>query len=115
KKKLYYKVILVRIYYFRANYLQDFIMDPQFSLVWRLKKEVSVSGALGDIGAHSIDLARFLVGEFKEVVSMMETFIKKRPIGEMSGGLSAASDDNSSLGEVTVDDAVAFLARFENG
>lgn len=114
-KKLIEEGRLGKIYHFRANYLQDFIMDPQFPLVWRLKKEVSGSGALGDIGAHSIDLARYLVGEFKEVVSMMETFIKKRPIGEMSGGLSAISDDSSSLGEVTVDDAVAFLARFENG
>ena len=113
-KRLMEENRLGKIYHFRANYLQDFIMDPQFPLVWRLKKEASGSGALGDIGAHSIDLARFLVGEFSEVVSMMETFIKKRPIGEMSGGLSATSDDNS-LGEVTVDDAAAFLARFENG
>ncbi|MGY0691437.1 Gfo/Idh/MocA family protein [Virgibacillus sp. FSP13] len=113
-KKLIDEGRLGKIYHFRANYLQDFIMDPQFPLVWRLKKEVSGSGALGDIGAHSIDLARFLVGELKEVVSMMETFIKKRPIGEMSGSLRAKSESNS-LGEVTVDDAVAFLARFENG
>src|SRR5690625_7368928 len=70
--------------------------------------------SLGDIGAHSTDLARFLVGEFKEVVSMMETFIKERPVGEMSGGLSGKSD-NSSFGEVTVDDAVACVARFESG
>jgi len=114
-KKLIDEGRLGKIYHFRANYLQDFIMDPKFPLVWRLKKEVSGSGALGDIGAHSIDLARFLVGELKEVVSIMETFIKKRPLGKMSGGLSAMSDDTSSLGEVTVDDAVAFLARFENG
>ncbi|UOQ86744.1 Gfo/Idh/MocA family protein [Gracilibacillus salinarum] len=103
-----------RIFHFRANYLQDFIIDPNFPLVWRLKKEVSGSGALGDIGAHSIDLARFLVGELKEVTAMMETFIKERPIGEMTGGLSAKGD-NSEMGEVTVDDAVAILARFENG
>ena len=113
-KKLIDEGRLGKIYHIRANYLQDFIMDPQFPLVWRLKKEVSGSGALGDIGAHSTDLARFLVGEFKEVVSMMETFIKERPVGEMAGGLSGKSD-NSSFGEVTVDDAVAFLARFENG
>jgi len=113
-KKLIDEGRLGKIYHMRANYLQDFIMDPQFPLVWRLKKEVSGSGALGDIGAHSTDLARFLVGEFKEVVSMMETFIKERPVGEMAGGLSGKSD-NSSFGEVTVDDAVAFLARFENG
>src|SRR5699024_11363609 len=60
------------------------------------------------------DLARFLVGELKEVVSMMESFIKERAGGEMAGGLSGKSD-NRSFGEVTVDDAVAFLARFENG
>lgn len=113
-KKLIEAGRLGRIYHFRANYLQDFIMDPQFPLVWRLKKEVSGTGALGDIGAHSIDLARFLVGEFKEVVSMMETFIKERPMGEMSSGLQAKSN-NSTLGEVTVDDAALFLAKFENG
>ncbi|WP_454187081.1 Gfo/Idh/MocA family protein [Oceanobacillus profundus] len=113
-KKLIEAGRLGRIYHFRANYLQDFIMDPQFPLVWRLKKEVSGTGALGDIGAHSIDLARFLVGEFKEVVSIMETFIKERPMGEMSSGLQAKSN-NSTLGEVTVDDAALFLAKFENG
>src|SRR5699024_1146428 len=89
-------------------------MDPNFPLVWRLKKEVSGSGALGDIGAHSIDLARFLIGEFKELTGITETFIKERPIGEMTGGLSAKGD-SSEMGEVTVDDAVAFIAHFENG
>lgn len=113
-KKLINEGRLGRIFHIRANYLQDFIMDPEFPLVWRLKKEVAGTGALGDIGAHSIDLARFLVGEFKEVTAMMETFIKERPIGEMAGGLSAKSG-GSDMGKVTVDDAAAFLARFENG
>lgn len=113
-KKLIEEGRLGKIYHFRANYLQDFILDPEFPLVWRLKKEVSGSGTLGDIGAHSIDLARFLVGEIKEVVSMMETFIKERPIAELSGGLGGKAN-NSLKGTVTVDDAVAFLARFENG
>ncbi|GAB2539139.1 Gfo/Idh/MocA family protein [Gracilibacillus alcaliphilus] len=107
---------LGHIYHFRANYLQDFIMDPNFPLVWRLKKEVSGSGALGDIGAHSIDLARFLIGEFKELTAMTETFIKQRPLGGMTGGLSAKTGgSDQAMGEVTVDDAVAFLARFETG
>ncbi|WP_431801483.1 Gfo/Idh/MocA family protein [Halobacillus andaensis] len=113
-KKLIVEGRLGRLYHFRANYLQDFIMDPNFPLIWRLKKEISGSGALGDIGAHSIDLSRFLVGEIKEVVGMTETFIKERPSGEMAGGLKATADQ-SSLGEVTVDDAVAFISRFENG
>ncbi|MGE7761497.1 Gfo/Idh/MocA family protein [Peribacillus sp. NPDC097895] len=113
-KKLIEDGRLGKIYHFRANYLQDFIMDPEFPLIWRLKKEISGSGSLGDIGAHSIDLARFLVGEIKEVVGTTETFIKERPLGEMTGGLRAQVKSNAT-GEVTVDDAVAFITRFENG
>ena len=113
-KKLIDEGRLGKIFHVRAQYLQDFIMDPSFPLVWRLKKEVTGSGALGDIGAHIIDLSRFLVGEMKEVNGMLETFVKQRPIGEMSGGLSA-SVDSEEMGEVTVDDAAIFMSRFENG
>jgi predicted dehydrogenase len=105
---------LGNIYHIRANYLQDWIIDPNFPLVWRLNKEVCGSGALGDLAAHSLDLARFLVGEFKEVNGMMETFIKERPIGEMRGGLSA-NVKGGVLGKVDVDDVSIFMARFENG
>jgi predicted dehydrogenase len=113
-KKLIQEGRLGRLYHIRATYLQDWIMDPSFPLVWRLKKEVTGSGAHGDIAAHILDLARFLVGEFSEVVGMMETFIKQRPIGEMSGGLSAKVEGGEK-GDIDVDDASAFLARFENG
>lgn len=105
---------LGRIYHVRAQYLQDWIMDPEFPLVWRLRKEVTGSGALGDIAAHIIDLARFLVGDITELTSTMETFIKERPLGEMSGGLNAKVEAGKT-GEVDVDDAAAFLAHFENG
>lgn len=104
------------IYHFRANYLQDWIMDPDFPLVWRLKKELAGSGALGDIAAHIVDLGQFLVGTITDVVGMMETFIKERPIestGEVGSGLSAMAGEER--GEVTVDDAVSFLAHFDNG
>ncbi len=103
-----------KIYHFRGTYLQDWIVDPNFPLVWRLQKEVAGSGAHGDLNAHLIDMARFLVGEIAEVSGMMETFIKQRP-------KLAASDDrlggvaSTEMGEVTVDDAALFLVRFENG
>ncbi len=113
-KKLISEGRLGEIRHVRATYLQDWVMDPEFPLTWRMKKEITGTGALGDIGAHSLDLARFLVGEFKEVVAMMETFIKERPLGEMAGGLRAQTS-GAEKGEVTVDDATAFLARFENG
>ena len=102
-----------KIYHWRAVYLQDWIVDPNFPLVWRLKKELAGSGAHGDINAHIIDLARFLVGDIEEVSGMMKTFIKQRPEPASMTGLSASASEK--MGEVTVDDAAAFLARFENG
>lgn len=104
-KKLIQQGRLGRIYHVRATYLQDWIMDPDFPIAWRLKKEVTGSGALGDIGAHIIDLTRFLVGEISEVVGAMETFIKVRPIEGEAG----------KKGQVDVDDAASFIAKFENG
>jgi predicted dehydrogenase len=104
-KKLIEEGRLGEIRHWRAAYLQDFILDPELPLIWRFRKEVAGSGALGDIGAHIIDLAHFLVGPIAEVVGTTETFIKERPLEEPGGG----------RGEVTVDDAASFLARFENG
>ncbi|WP_400163304.1 Gfo/Idh/MocA family protein [Brevibacillus sp. TJ4] len=113
-KKLIDEGRLGKIYHIRATFLQDWLMDPHFPLTWRLRKEVSGSGTLGDIGAHIIDLARFLVGEFDEVVGMMETFVRHRPLGEMDIQLKGRPK-SGEWGEVTVDDASAFLARFANG
>jgi predicted dehydrogenase len=105
---------LGQIYHWRSVYLQDWIMDPNFPLVWRLQKDVAGAGTLGDLGAHSIDLARMLVGEITSVTGLTETFIKQRPtLAGTTGGLGAAG--GSEMGEVTVDDAALFLTRFENG
>jgi predicted dehydrogenase len=102
------------IYHWRAVYLQDWIMDPNFPLVWRLQKDVAGAGTLGDLGAHIIDLARMLVGEITEVSGLTETFIKQRPVlAGTTGGLGAAG--GQELGEVTVDDAALFLTRFAGG
>jgi predicted dehydrogenase len=103
-----------QIYHWRAVYLQDWIMDPNFPLVWRLNKDAAGAGALGDLGAHIIDLARMLVGEITTVTGLTETFIKQRPVlAGTTGGLGAAG--GAEMGEVTVDDAGLFLARFANG
>lgn len=106
-----------KIYHFRAVYLQDWITNPEFPLVWRLQKESSGSGVHGDLNSHLIDLARFLVGEFDRVIGMKETFVKERPLlketEELSTGLAAESA--GKMGKVTVDDATLFLAKFKNG
>ena len=115
-KKLIAEGRIGQIYHFRGQFLQDWIMDPQFPLVWRLQKEIAGSGSWGDLGAHAVDLARFLVGEFSEVIGMSETFIKERPIASNMTGLSAsASTESTQMGQVTVDDATLMMARFENG
>lgn len=107
---------LGEIYHFRAAYLQDWIVDPEFPLVWRLDKKIAGSGALGDIGAHIIDLGLFLVGEISEVVADLKTFIKKRPVLESGSAFFAQKKAGPpELGTVTVDDAALFIARFKNG
>jgi predicted dehydrogenase len=103
-----------QIYHWRAVYLQDWIMDPNFPLVWRLQKDAAGAGALGDLGAHSIDLARMLVGEITEISGLTTTFIKQRPMeAATNSGLGATAGEG--MGEVTVDDAGLFLVRFANG
>lgn len=103
-----------RIYHYRARYAQDWIADPEFPLVWRLKAEIAGSGTHGDIDAHIIDLGRYLVGEYDEVCGLMDTFIKQRPVQEEFGeGLTAKAGEK--LGDVTVDDAVSWIGRFKNG
>jgi predicted dehydrogenase len=114
-KKLIDEGKLGTIYHFRGLFLQDFIMDPEFPLVWRLDKSIAGSGSLGDLGAHLIDIARFLVGDFDKVIGMNKTFIKERPIVGKMTGLSGKAQDNADRGRVTVDDATLFLAEFQNG
>lgn len=97
----------------RFTYLQDWLVDPQFPMNWRLRKETAGSGAHGDLGAHSIDLARYLVGEISEVVGMKKTFIGERPAEGTSDGLTVTAREGTE--KVTVDDCSAFLARFASG
>ncbi len=115
-KKMIEDGAIGKIFHYRARYAQDWIVDPEFPLVWRLRKEVSGSGAHGDINAHIIDLARYLVGEFSEVCGMMETFIKKRPLEDTSANKEGLGGTASKkMGAVTVDDTSLFIGRFENG
>ncbi|SCG76095.1 Predicted dehydrogenase [Micromonospora coxensis] len=113
----------------RATYLQDWIVDPQFPLVWRLQRDRAGSGALGDIGAHIIDLTQFVTGRrITGVSAVTETFVKERPLPAGSSGLAAtvngagAADGHGAVdghgpatGTVTVDDAAVFVARLDGG
>lgn len=113
-KKIIEEGRLGKIYHFRGVYLQDWILDPEFPIVWRLDKSVAGSGSHGDLAAHLIDTARWLVGEIDEVTGMMDTFIKERPmLAEIDDRLGGTA--SSEKGQVTVDDSSIFMARFANG
>ncbi|HVM26430.1 MAG TPA: Gfo/Idh/MocA family oxidoreductase [Mycobacteriales bacterium] len=102
----------------RAQYLQDWIVDPEFPLVWRLQKDRAGSGALGDIGAHIIDLAQHVTGAaITGVSALTETFVRERPLPGASAGASAglSASGGTGTGQVTVDDAALFTARFDSG
>jgi len=95
---------LGKIFHFRARYLQEWIAEPDFPMIWKLRKAESGSGALGDLGAHIIDLGRFLCGEIKSVMSVMTTFIKERD-----------NLETKQKEKVDVDDAFASVVEFDNG
>jgi predicted dehydrogenase len=121
----------------RAVYLQDWLVDPDSPLTWRMQAEQAGSGALGDLGAHIVDLARFLTGdEITGVSALSATFVDERPLldgpgngpedgsgtadasgadGVKAADVTKAADGTRRTGRVTVDDAVVFTARFESG
>jgi len=104
-----------KVFHFRGSFLQDWIIDPDFPLVWRLDKKICGSGSHGDLGAHVIDMARYLVGDFDKVMGMSKTFVKQRPLVEKMQGLSGKAGADAPLGDVTVDDATIFMTEFKNG
>ena len=93
-----------RVFHFNAVYYQDWLVDPDFPYVWRHDKKVAGSGAHGDMNAHIVDLARFLVDDIEAVCGADKVFIKERKL-----------TDGSGMGKVTADDALFSLARFSNG
>ncbi|MCF7957757.1 MAG: Gfo/Idh/MocA family oxidoreductase [Phycisphaerae bacterium] len=99
---------LGKIYHYRANFLQDWTIATDLPQggdgLWRLDAKEAGSGVTGDLLAHCIDTAIWLNGPIKEVTAMTETFVKERQ-----------SVTSGKVEPVKIDDACAFLARFENG
>jgi predicted dehydrogenase len=105
---------LGQVRHVRAQYLQDWIADPSAPMSWRLEKDRAGSGALGDIGAHVVDLAQYVTGQAVTGVSaVLETFVRQRPLPASAGSLSGVAGEG--MGEVTVDDAALFLGRLSGG
>ncbi|MDK1361892.1 Gfo/Idh/MocA family oxidoreductase [Arthrobacter sp. zg-Y1219] len=98
----------------RAAYLQDWLVDPEAPLTWRLQKDQAGSGALGDLGAHAVDLAQFITGQKIAAVSgTLHTFVHERPLLGRASGLAGTATEER--GAVTVDDLALFHGRFDGG
>jgi predicted dehydrogenase len=107
---------LGRIFHWRGAYLQSWIMDPDFPLTWQLREEAAGAGPHWDLNSHSVDLARYLVGDVKAVNAMTTQFIGERPLpDEAASGAFQAGEGRGDKARVTVEDAAFMLAEFENG
>ena len=105
-----------RIFHWRGAYLQSWIVDPNFPLTWHLRKETAGSGPQGDLNSHSLDLARYLIGEVRSVMAMTANFVTERPLpDEVMAGTFRAGTVGEEMGEVTVEDAAFMVVEFENG
>lgn len=93
------------IYHWRGAYQQSWLIDPNFPLNWKLKKETAKAGPQWDLSSHSVDLANYLVGDISSVSCLAKNFIKQRPLDA----------DPSQFGEVTVEDAALMMVEFKNG
>lgn len=104
-----------RIFHWRGAYLQSWLVDPNFPLTWHLRRELAGSGANAGINSHSVDLARYLVGEIKLVSAMTTTFVTERPLPGAEAGTFKAGNISTETGPVTVEDAISMVVQFENG
>ncbi|MFS0732365.1 Gfo/Idh/MocA family oxidoreductase [Microbacterium sp. 1P10UB] len=106
--------VVGRVQQVRAAYRQDWLVDPEMPLAWRLQKEHAGSGALGDIGAHIIDMTQFVTRQTVDAVTgVLETIVTERPLQGVGSGLSGTAAEG--FGQVTVDDAAIFTGRLSGG
>lgn len=104
------------IFHWRGSYLQDWITDPNFPLSWQLRKEYAGGGPLYDLTSHSMDLARYLIGEPVAVTARNTTIIKERPLPGVGATAftSGSGADTAHMAPVTVDDASFTIVEFAN-
>ena len=105
-----------RIFHWRGAYLQSWIVDPNFPLTWQLRKETAGAGPHWDLNSHSVDLARYLVGEIRSVMAMTARFVPRRPLpDEVTARAFEGVAKGGRKGKVTVEDAAFMLVEFEGG
>ncbi|WP_437612120.1 Gfo/Idh/MocA family protein [Erwinia sp. V71] len=100
---------------FRGTFDQGFYNDPTLPWSWRCSKTLGGSGALGDLGAHTLSVAQFLMGDIREVTASAQTYLRQRPVPQVDAGYASRIDTNAELREVENDDQVQCLVNFASG
>jgi predicted dehydrogenase len=100
---------------FRGTFDQDFLANPDIPFSWRQDRKLAGTGALGDLGSHTISLAHFLVGDIAEVCGMNVTRIKERVVPVSGSGYAATAQSGGDMRPVENEDITECLIRFENG
>ncbi|KKB03206.1 Gfo/Idh/MocA family protein [Pantoea anthophila] len=100
---------------FRGTFDQGFYNDPALPWSWRCSKSLGGSGSLGDLGAHTLSIAQFLMGEISEVTASAQTYLRQRPVPQLDAGYASRIDEQAEWREVENDDQVQCLVSFESG
>jgi len=100
---------------FRGTFDQDFLTNPDVPFSWRLDHALAGTGALGDLGSHTIAFAQFLVGNIVEVCGLNATKIKERVVPAAGSGYAAKAENDAAKRSVENEDIMEFLIRFEDG
>lgn len=100
---------------FRGTFDQGFYNDPTLPWSWRCSKTLGGSGALGDLGAHTLSVAQFLMGGISEVTASAQTFLRQRPVPQVDAGYASRIDTHAEMREVENDDQVQCLVNFHSG
>jgi len=114
-KKLIDDGKLGRIFHWRGAYLQSWTTDPNFPLTWQLQAESAGAGPQFDLNSHSVDLARYLVGDISRVTAMTAQFIQERPLPSETATAFQGGAKEGELHPVTVEDAASMIVQFKNG
>jgi predicted dehydrogenase len=100
---------------FRGRFDQGFFNDPALPWSWRGSRELAGTGALGDLGAHAVSVAQFLMGDITEVSAQSQTIFKERPVPEFDAGYGSKVSEDAKKRAVENEDQVQSLVKFASG
>jgi predicted dehydrogenase len=100
---------------FRGRFDQGFFNDPSLPWSWRCSRELAGTGALGDLGAHTVSVAQFLMGDVAAVSAQAQTIFKERPVPEFDAGYGSKVAADAKRRAVENEDQIQALVRFSSG